>query len=168
MSLFFLFVLFFILFLSWVICYFFLLSSFLFSVYCPTMLEQNRNNKNNKRPQTSEHWHFGIPLSLPMPFETFFGVLFHFFSLLLSFWCLLCLLLVSRLLVVFKTKFVFWVVVDFWFFFFWGFKGQVRWPFGPPHLALNPLYICCRKRIQSNLSLLEVKFGCLEVTRFYF
>ena len=73
--------------------------------------------------------------------------------------------LVSRLLVVFKTKFVFWVVVDFCFFFF---EGQVRWPEGPPHLALNLLYICCRKRIPSNLSLLEVKFGCLKVTKFYF
>ena len=31
---------------------------------------------------------------------------------------------------------------DFLFFvcFFGGFKGQVRWPFGPPHLALNPPY----------------------------
>ena len=25
-------------------------------------------------------------------------------------------------------------------FFFGGFKGQVRWPEGPPHLALNPPY----------------------------
>ena len=24
--------------------------------------------------------------------------------------------------------------------FFWGFNGQVRWPEGPPHLALNPPY----------------------------
>ena len=24
---------------------------------------------------------------------------------------------------------------------FGGFKGQVRWPFGPPHLALNPPYL---------------------------
>ena len=43
----------------------------------------------------------------------------------------------------------------------------MRWPEGPPHLALNLLYICCRKRIPSNLSLLEVKFGCLKVTKFY-
>ena len=27
------------------------------------------------------------------------------------------------------------------FVFFGGFKGQVRWPEGPPHLALNPLYL---------------------------
>ena len=31
--------------------------------------------------------------------------------------------------------------------FFGGFKGQVRWPEGPPHLALNPPYLlfvfCC-------------------------
>ena len=31
--------------------------------------------------------------------------------------------------------FVFFVSV-----FFGGFKGQVRWPKGPPHLALNPPY----------------------------
>ena len=24
---------------------------------------------------------------------------------------------------------------------FWGFKGQMRWPFGAPHLALNPPYL---------------------------
>ena len=27
-------------------------------------------------------------------------------------------------------------------FCFWGFKGQVRWPKGPPHLALNPPHFC--------------------------
>ena len=40
----------------------------------------------------------------------------------------------------------------FWLFFcgflffvvsFGGFKGQVRWPKGPPHLALNPPYFIC-------------------------
>ena len=31
----------------------------------------------------------------------------------------------------------------FWFCFFGGFKGQVRWPKGPPHLALNPPYFIC-------------------------
>ena len=40
------------------------------------------------------------------------------------------------------------VLVFFCFFlfflFFGGFKGQVRWPKGPPHLALNPpYYIFC-------------------------
>ena len=29
----------------------------------------------------------------------------------------------------------------FLFLFFGGFKGQVRWPEGPPHLALNPPYL---------------------------
>ena len=29
----------------------------------------------------------------------------------------------------------------FVFCFFGGFKGQVRWPKGPPHLALNPPYM---------------------------
>ena len=38
--------------------------------------------------------------------------------------------------------FVFFVFVVFCFVFFggFGFKGQVRWPKGPPHLALNPPY----------------------------
>ena len=29
----------------------------------------------------------------------------------------------------------------FFLVFFGGFKGQVRWPEGPPHLALNPPYL---------------------------
>ena len=33
--------------------------------------------------------------------------------------------------------FLFFVAV---FIFFWRVKGQVRWPKGPPHLALNPPY----------------------------
>ena len=37
--------------------------------------------------------------------------------------------------------FCFFVV--FLFVFFGGFKGQVRWPKGPPHLALNPPYLIC-------------------------
>ena len=38
------------------------------------------------------------------------------------------------------------VFLDFVFllfsFFFGGFKGQVRWPKGPPHVALNPPFFC--------------------------
>ena len=35
-------------------------------------------------------------------------------------------------------------LVCFWFgFFLGGFKGQVRWPKGPPQLALNPPYLFC-------------------------
>ena len=33
------------------------------------------------------------------------------------------------------------LVCFFVFGFFGGFKGQVRWPKGPPHLALNPPYL---------------------------
>ena len=43
-----------------------------------------------------------------------------------------------------KPSFFFLVFcfVFFWFFcFFWRVKGQVRWPKGPPHLALNPPYL---------------------------
>ena len=42
----------------------------------------------------------------------------------------------------------FWGVCVFCYCFFLGFcfvlffKGQVRWPKGPPHLALNPPYFC--------------------------
>ena len=31
----------------------------------------------------------------------------------------------------------------FVFLFLGGFKGQVRWPKGPPHLALHPPYFIC-------------------------
>ena len=36
------------------------------------------------------------------------------------------------------------VLLALFFCFFKGFKGQVRWPKGPPHLALNPpfLFFC--------------------------
>ena len=37
--------------------------------------------------------------------------------------------------------FCFFFVCFFCFVFFGGFKGQVRWPKGPPHLALNPPYL---------------------------
>ena len=33
------------------------------------------------------------------------------------------------------------VLLFFLLCFFWGFKGHVRWPEGPPHLALNPPYL---------------------------
>ena len=39
--------------------------------------------------------------------------------------------------------FVVFVVFLFLFVFFGGFKGHVRWPEGPPHLALNPPYFIC-------------------------
>ena len=40
-----------------------------------------------------------------------------------------------------KAQFWECYVFSFLFLFFWGFKGQVRWPKGPPHLALNPPYL---------------------------
>ena len=45
------------------------------------------------------------------------------------FWCFSCF---------FFFRFFLWLL----FFVFGGLKGQVRWPEGPPHLALNPLYFC--------------------------
>ena len=39
----------------------------------------------------------------------------------------------------FLFLFFFWFV--FFVFLFGGFKGHVRWPEGPPHLALNPPYL---------------------------
>ena len=35
----------------------------------------------------------------------------------------------------------FFVFLVFFLCFFGGCKGQVRWPEGPPHLALNPPYL---------------------------
>ena len=37
--------------------------------------------------------------------------------------------------------FLFCFCFVFVLFLFGGFKGQVRWPKGPPHLALNPPYL---------------------------
>ena len=48
------------------------------------------------------------------------------FLLVVVFFCFLCLFFLG--------------VLFFCFCFFGGFKGQVRWPKGPPHLALNPPY----------------------------
>ena len=47
----------------------------------------------------------------------------------------------------FCFSFCFFVLLFFFFFFFFsfcffgGFKGQVRWPKGPPHLALKPPFL---------------------------
>ena len=40
-----------------------------------------------------------------------------------------------------KPSLFFFCFLFFFFFLFGGFKGQVRWPEGPPHLALNPPYL---------------------------
>ena len=55
----------------------------------------------------------------------------------LIFWCLLVFCVFSF--------FGFLCVLLFLFLFLFsgGFKGQVMWPKGPPHLALNPPYLFC-------------------------
>ena len=69
-------------------------------------------------------WPEGPPhLALNLPFFLFFFFLFFFFCFF--FFCFFC------------CFFVFFFV----FCFFGGFKGQGRWPEGPPHLALNPPYL---------------------------
>ena len=56
-------------------------------------------------------------------------------------------LITEKLFFWYFCVFVFFVFVFFFFLFcyscafFGGFKGQVRWPEGPPHLALNPPYL---------------------------
>ena len=47
----------------------------------------------------------------------------------------------SGIFVFFFDFFLFLYVFCCFLVFFGGFKGQVRWPFGPPHLALNPPYL---------------------------
>ena len=69
---------------------------------------------------------------------------------------LVCLAFVSVLFALFLALWLDVVVLFFWcfclfvvfffcffVFFVGGFKGQVRWPKGPPHLALNPPYFIC-------------------------
>ena len=64
-----------------------------------------------------------------------------------SFWCWFCFCLFALFCFVvgcccfcFCFFCVFFFVCCFVFVLFGGFKGQVRWPEGPPHLALNPPY----------------------------
>ena len=79
----------------------------------------------------------------------FFLVCFVFVLLLDCFWCWL-LFCFCFLIVCFLSFFCFFCFCFFFgfsfclflfFVFFGGFKGQVRWPKGPPHLALNPPYV---------------------------
>ena len=69
----------------------------------------------------------GLGVFLFLVFVFLFGV--GFVSV-----CLLCFFLWLDV-VVSVSVFCF---LDFFLFFVGGFKGQVRWPKGPPHLALNP------------------------------
>ena len=57
------------------------------------------------------------------------------FDLLLVLWL--------DVVVFFVCFFVAFCFCLFLFVFFGGFKGHVRWPEGPPHLALNPPYFIC-------------------------
>ena len=54
--------------------------------------------------------------------------------------------------------FCFFVLCFVFFVCFGGFKGQVRWPKGPPHLALNPPYLFF---LFFCFVLCFVLFGCL-------
>ena len=55
--------------------------------------------------------------------------------------CLFCFVLWLDVVVSVSVFFVVFVFFVFFLLIFgWGFKGQVRWPKGPPHLALNPPY----------------------------
>ena len=77
-----------------------------------------------------------------------FGICFAFVSVLFAlFWfcCWIVFGVGSWFVFVFVFLFVLSVFCSCLFFFllfcfFWRFKGQVRWPEGPPHLALNPPY----------------------------
>ena len=57
-------------------------------------------------------------------------------KLIFGYFC--CFFLASFFSCFFFFSFVFFVSFFVFVFFFGGFKGQVRWPEGPPHLALNP------------------------------
>ena len=56
------------------------------------------------------------------------------------FWCFCCFFLGASFFFFFLFFCLFFFVCFFLVVFFGGFKGQVRWPKGPPHLALNPPY----------------------------
>ena len=108
----------------------------------------------DKKNLTGVRWPQGPPhLALNPPY-LFFLFFFGPFCFFLSF-CFFCFFLFCFfcfvfcyfcffvfLFFVFCFCFLFFFVFCFLFFVFWGgFKGQVRWPEGPPHLALNPPYL---------------------------
>ena len=61
-----------------------------------------------------------------------------FFTSFLFFFVFFCFFLFFFVFVFFCFLFCFFCFL--FLVFFGGFKGQVRWPEGPPHLALNPPY----------------------------
>ena len=68
---------------------------------------------------------------------------FGFVLLLDCCWCCSCFVIVLLFVFLFLFCFIFGLfllvfLVPCYCFLFGGFKGQVRWPKGPPHLALNP------------------------------
>ena len=80
--------------------------------------------------------------------QFFFFGLGQSYVLPFAVWCFFCFVLALLVLVVdvvLKPSLFFgevsFVYLLFLFCFFWGFKAQVRWPEGPPHLALNPPYL---------------------------
>ena len=75
-----------------------------------------------------------------------FGFLLYFLFLLLDKSNFYVLVIVSDVLGL--LGFVMCYLLDLFFLFLvfvviGGFKGQVRWPKGSPHLALNPPYVIC-------------------------
>ena len=73
-------------------------------------------------------------------FLVFFLVLVLFLFVCFVLFCGWMLLFLFLFFLVFFFIFFFFAFFVLFLFFFGGFKGQVRWPEGPPHLALNPPY----------------------------
>ena len=96
----------------------------------------------------------GFLLLLCEPFLSCFGLFFCWFFLFFFHVISSCCCLINQVSMFWFWFLLFWVslvmlCVIFWSFLFvfgsclccGGFKGQVRWPKGPPHLALNPPYL---------------------------
>ena len=83
------------------------------ALFGPSCQKREILDTHQKKKKLTDNWKalFGI-----FAISLFFCPLFSFFCFFFFFIC-----------------FSFFV-----FLFFGGFKGQVRWPEGPPHLALNP------------------------------
>ena len=69
----------------------------------------------------------------------FLDFVLFFVLVLFLFVCFVFVLLLDVVVFVFVC---FFLIFCCFFCFSGGFKGQVRWPLGPPHLALNPPYFC--------------------------
>ena len=129
----------------------------------------NFEKPHKKKKNLTGNWKANFGVFLLFFFGFFFFLFFFLFFSLFLFLFLLGSGEVARRATSLGPKPSFFLFFGFFgcfffvFCFFWRVKGQVRWPKGPPHLALNPPYLFLLLFCFVFLSLVFcfVFFGCL-------